>query len=580
MHSMKAQGESAHAASAKSLHSCSRWHSHSWLCATRKYHTISTGRSARATAGVLQKLLMSHVRESIALVALFLITGATVRATSKPVRVDSGAISGTTDQNGVTAYLGIPFAAPPVGPLRWRPPQPVAHWSGVRQANQFGASCMQNEVGSRLPWTPEFMTHGPISEDCLFLNVWSAAKSASEKQAVMVFIYGGGFNEGSSSVPVYTGAELARKGAVVVTLNYRVGPLGFLVYPELTKESPHHSSGNYGLLDQIAALKWVQRNIAAFGGDPNRVMIFGQSAGAISVADLMRSPLAQGLFARAIAESGPGLFPENLLGSGTFEQREQQGVKYAEARGAHSLAELRALPADDFYKPAPGSTSGPPGVGGPVTDGWVLAEDRPAHQVPLIVGMVAGDAPFASGFGPPVTPTVAGYTSNAQKTYGDLAATFLKLYPTASDQDVPAAKRASQTDRARVSIDVWCEDQAKRSGTVYTYYFDRPIPWPAHPEFGAFHTSEVPYIFETIKLLDRPWQPEDFKLSEIMASYWSNFAKKGDPNAPDSDRAALAQWPMYEPESHTTMELGDHVGPIPEADPARVQFFLDYFKKQ
>jgi para-nitrobenzyl esterase len=522
---------------------------------------------------------MSHVRKSIALVALFLITSATLRAASGPLRIDSGLISGTTDASGITAYLGIPFAAPPVGPLRWRPPQPVARWEGVRQANQFGASCMQDEVGSRLPWTPEFMTHGPISEDCLFLNVWSAAKSAGDKQAVMVFIYGGGFNEGSSSVPVYNGAELASKGVVVVTLNYRVGPLGFLVYPELTKESPQHSSGNYGLLDQIAALKWVRGNIDAFGGNPSRVMIFGQSAGAISVADLMRSPLAKGLFARAIAESGPGLFPENLLGGGTFEQREQQGVKYAEARGAHSLAELRALPADDFYRPPPGSTSGPPGVGGPVTDGWVLTAEHPAHQVPLILGMVAGDAAFASGLGPPVAPMVANYENAVRKTYGDMAATFLKLYPAANDQDVPAAKRASQTDRARVSIDVWCENQVKRSGIVYTYYFDHSVPWPAHPEFGAFHTSEVPYIFETIKLLDRPWQPEDFKLSEIMASYWSNFAKKGDPNGVHSNGLALPQWPVYQPDSHTTMELGDHVGPIPEADSAKVSFFVAYFKK-
>jgi para-nitrobenzyl esterase len=484
-------------------------------------------------------------------------------------------ISGVTDKNGVTAYLGIPFASPPVGQLRWHPPQAAGHWQGVREANHFGASCMQDEVGSRLPWTEEFMTQGVMSEDCLFVNVWRGAQSASEKRAVMVFIYGGGFNEGSSSVAVYNGAELARKGVVVVTFNYRVGPLGFLVLPDLTRESEHHSSGNYGLLDQIAALEWVHRNIGAFGGDPNRVMIFGQSAGAISVADLMRSPLASGLFARAIAESAPGLFPVNILGGGmTFEQREQQGLKYAESKGAHSLAELRALPAADFFKSTPGSKGAPPGLGGPVTDGWVVPAEPPAHEVPLMVGMVAGDAAFASGFGPPVAPTVANYLTTAQKTYGDMAATFLKLYPAEKDGDVEAARRVSQTDRARVSIDVWCENQVKRSGRVYTYFFDHPIPWPAHPEFGAFHSSEIPYIFETLKLLDRPWQPADFSLSEMMASYWSNFAKKGDPNAP-----GLPRWPIYEPDSHITMELGDHVGPIPEADPARVEFFVRYFKK-
>jgi para-nitrobenzyl esterase len=507
----------------------------------------------------------------IVLVTGLLLMGAMPQGTNKPVHVDSGLISGVTD-GGVTVYLGIPFAAPPVGPLRWRPPQPVAHWNGVRQANHFGASCMQNEAGSRLPWTEEFMTQGPISEDCLFLNVWTTAKSAGEKQAVMVFIYGGGFSEGSSSVAVYNGSALAKKGVVVVTLNYRVGPLGFLVHPDLTKESEHRSSGNYGLLDQIAALQWVQRNVAAFG-DPQRVMIFGQSAGAISVADLMRSPLAKGLFARAIAESGPGLFPENILGGGmTFEQREQQGLKYVESKGVHSLAELRAMPAVDFYK-AGSSSLGPPGGGGPVTDGWVLTAEPPAHEVPLIVGMVAGDAAFAIGFGPPVASTVPNYASTAQKTYGDMAATFLKLYPAQNDEDVPAAKKASETDLARVSIDVWCEDQAKRSGTIYTYYFDHAIPWPVHPEFGAFHTSEVPYIFETIKLLDRPWQPADDQLSETMANYWSNFAKTGDPNGSGSPR-----WPIYKPDSHIA-ELGEHVGAMPVADPAKVDFFLACFKK-
>lgn len=504
--------------------------------------------------------------------AILLLCGSMPSPEKKPVKVETGLVSGTTDPNGVTAYLGIPFAAPPVGNHRWRPPQRPASWEGVRAADHFGASCMQDEPGERLPWSNEFMTQGPVSEDCLFLNVWTSAKSRDAKQAVMVYIYGGGFNEGSGSVAVYNGAHLAQKGVVIVTINYRVGPLGFLVYPELTKESEHHSSGNYGLLDQIVALQWVQRNIAAFGGDPARVTIFGQSAGAISVADLMRSPLAKGLFARAIAESGPGLFPENLMGGGvTFEQREQQGVKYAESKRAHSLADLRAIPAADFFKASPGL---PPASNNPVNDGWVLMADHPAHEVPLIVGMVSGDAAFAGGFGPQPAPTVANYTSAAEKTYGDKAAAYLKLYSVASDSDVPAEKKASQIDQARVSLDVWCETQAKRSGTVYTYYFDHPIPWPAHPEFAAFHTAEVPYVFQTINVLDRPWQPVDTKLAEQMSSYWSNFAKTADPNG-----AGLPDWPAYSPDAHKTMELGERVGPIPEADPAKLEFFLSYLKK-
>ena len=503
--------------------------------------------------------------------AALLFPGTAASAATKPVRIDSGRISGLRDGSGVSAYLGIPFAAPPVGPLRWRPPQPVGRWQGVRTADHFGASCMQDEVGSRLPWSKAFMTQGPISEDCLFLNVWTNAKSPGEKQAVMVFLYGGGFSEGSSSVAVYNGSALARKGVVVATPNYRVGPLGFLVYPGLTKESEHHSSGNYGLLDQIAALRWVQRNIRTFGGDPARVTIIGQSDGAISVADLMRSPLARGLFARAIAESGPGVFPDNIVSGGqTFEQREQAGVKYAEAKGAHSLAELRALPAADFFKPTPGFRGLP---GGPVTDGWVLPAEQPAHEVPLLVGMVAGDARFLGQFDQPGEPTVAGFKSGAEKAYGAMAATYLKLYPAAKDSDVAAVRQASLEDRARVSIDVWCEAQAKRSGTVYTYYFDRAIPWPAHPEFGAFHSSELPYIFQTLSALDRPWQPVDFRLSRQMASYWTNFAKTGDPNGP-----GLPQWPQYQPASHTTMELGEHAGAMPEAGAAKVEFFLKFLK--
>lgn len=518
---------------------------------------------------------MSHLYRFTALVASLLLLGATHTATTNVVRIDSGLISGVTDKSDVTAYLGIPFAAPPVGQLRWRPPQPPAHWKGVRKADVFSASCMQNQVGSLLPWTEEFMTQGAISEDCLFLNVWTAARSANEKQAVMVFIYGGAFISGSGSIAVYNGSELAKKGVVVVTFNYRLGPLGFLVYPELTQESEHHSSGNFGLLDQIAALEWVQKNIGAFGGDRERVTIFGQSAGAISVADLMRSPLAKGLFARAIAESGPGLLPESVLGIGvTLAQREQQGLKYAESKGAHSLADLRALPAADFFKPLSGSQGGPPSISGPVTDGWMLTTEDAAHKVPLIVGMVSGDAALADFFGPPVPPTVAQYTSSAQKTYREESETFLKLYPVENDSDVPARKRESQTDRSRVSLDVWCEDQAKRSGTIYTYFFDHPIPWPAHPEFGAFHSSEVPYIFETFERLDRPWEPIDFKVSEVMSSYWSNFAKSGDPNGP-----GLPQWPTYQAGSHTTMELGDHVGPMPEADPPKVAFFWTFLKK-
>jgi len=502
-------------------------------------------------------------------------TALTLRADLSTVKTDAGTLSGAPASGGVTAYLGIPYAAPPTGDLRWRPPQPAAHWDGVRKADHFGTSCMQNQAGSRLPWTEEFMTQGPIGEDCLFLNVWTPATAPTAKLPVMFWIYGGGFNEGSSSVAVYDGTELAKKGVVLVSVNYRVGPLGFLVHPELSKESEHHVSGNYGLLDQIAALQWVKKNIAAFGGDPAKVTIFGQSAGAISVVDLMRSPLAKGLFIRAIAQSGPGLLPSNALGATTtLADRETAGARYAESKGAHSLAELRALPPATFFA----STGGRGGVAapnGPFKDGWILPGTDPAEQVPLMLGFVADDIGVGGGGrGGAAAPSVASYESSAQQAYGDQATDFLKLYPVKADSDVTATQKIAGRDRARVSMDLWSAEQEKASKRVYTYYFDRVLPWPAHPEFGAFHTSEVPYVFETIAKIDRPWEPVDKKVSDAVSSYWVNFATKGDPNG-----AGLPSWPAYSATAHQTMELGAQMGPMNVAEPSKMEFFLRVLKK-
>lgn len=493
------------------------------------------------------------------------------------VSTAAGKISGVTDSQGVTSYKGVPFAAPPVGKLRWQAPQPVEHWTDVRKADHFGDACYQNEAHSRLPWTEPFMEQGPVSEDCLYLNVWTAAKSPNERRPVMVYIYGGGFNEGSGSVAVYDGTQLAKRGVVVVNMNYRVGPLGFLVYSELSKESEHGVSGNYGLLDQIAALQWVHNNIAAFGGDPNRVMIFGQSAGAISVYDLMRSPLAKGLFARAIAESGPGLIGGRGGAQPTLADREQAGVQWAEAKGAHSLAELRALPPDDILKSM--GRGGPPSPNQPVADGWVLPAPGAApteSEAPLVVGMVADDIGVsAAGFGPAQKPTVASYEEAAKKKYGDKADEFLKLYPVKTDDDVAAMTKVANRDQARVSIDLWSANQVKLSGKIYTYFFDRAIPWPEHPEFGAFHTSEVPYVFDNLALSGHPTEPIDQKVSDAVSSYWMNFAASGDPNG-----KSLAKWPAYNPDAHTTMELGAKMGPMPEAATReRLAFQLAYLQQ-
>jgi para-nitrobenzyl esterase len=505
-----------------------------------------------------------------------LASGRTLRARLDIVKTAAGSVSGVAGAGGVTAYLGVPFAAAPVGDLRWRPPQPAPSWEGVRKADAFGTSCMQHQAGSRLPWTEEFMTQGPIGEDCLFLNVWTAARNPNARMPVMVWIYGGGFNEGSSAVAVYDGAELAGKGVIVVTLNYRVGPLGFLAHPALTKESQHHSSGNYGLLDQIAALQWVRTNIAGFGGDPAQVTVFGQSAGAISVASLMRSPLAKGLFARAIAQSGPGLLGRNVPGGGaTLGDRETAGEKYTESKGAKSLAELRALPASSFFASAGGGRGGVAVPNGPVNDGWVLTATPPAVQVPLMVGFVADDLGIGgAGAGAASKPSVATFQNDAKRLYGEQASEFLKLYPVASDADVPAAQKAAGRDRARVSLDLWAAEQRRSSKRMYTYYFDRAIPWPAHPEYGAFHTSEVPYVFKTIDRLDRPWEPLDRALAEAVSSYWANFGRKGDPNGP-----GLARWPAYAAGSHTTMQLGGKLGTMSVATRAQLDFFLAQLQK-
>ncbi len=345
------------------------------------------------------------------------------RAEVAPVKTETGMVAGTSGSAaGVTAWLGIPYAAPPVGDLRWRPPQPAAAWAGVRQATSFGTSCMQQQLRSRLPWTDEYMTQNDVGEDCLSLNVWTPTTRGAAPLAVMVWIYGGGFNEGSSAVDVYDGAPLASRGVVVVSMNYRTGVLGFLAHPELSKESPHGVSGNYGLLDQIAALRWVQANIRAFGGDPSNVTIFGQSAGGLSVAALMRSPLATGLFVRAIGMAGPGLISRAGLGrGGSLQDREAAGVKFAAAHGATTLAALRALPATTFIAPAVAKGNAVPPVS-PVDDGWVLPTVAPTTQVPVMVGFTADDiGTGGQGFGPPAPATVATYTSEAEKTYGDQA---------------------------------------------------------------------------------------------------------------------------------------------------------------
>lgn len=492
------------------------------------------------------------------LALLLLPAGAAARASEKPVRVEQGLLSGVKTAAGVTVYRGIPYAAPPVGTLRWRPPQPAAPWKGVRLAAEFGPSAIQAIHPAFLPWTEEFLASGPVSEDCLYLNVWAPG---GQKRPVLVYIHGGGFLEGSGALPLYDGEQLARAGVVVVTINYRVGPLGFLAHPELTAESINHASGNYGLLDQIAALRWVRANVAAFGGDPKSVTVAGQSAGAASIHALLASPLARGLVDRAIIQSTSGVVG---YGATPLADAERAGAEWATSIGAKSLAALRAVDATKL-------------VGGRswlVIDGWSLSEDpdtAPRADVPVLTGFNADENSFI--------PQVYGgmnaeeFRAFARQTYGNAADEVLRLYPAGTDAEAKRSQVESARDRGRVSMHLWAEARAKRAKSpAFTYYFDRQIPWPAHPEFGAFHGAEIPYVFGTLDRLDRPWTASDRGLSSTMLAYWARFVKTGDPNG-----AGAPKWPAFDATAKSTMRLGETTGPRPVADAERLELWRRYF---
>jgi para-nitrobenzyl esterase len=445
-------------------------------------------------------------------------------------------LGGPGEDPALTVFKGIPFAAPPVGPLRWQPPQPAQPWTGVRKADTFGPSAMQEDRRSYGPWTEEYMFGNAMSEDCLTLNIWTPAKTADERRAVFVYIHGGAYYGGSGEIKVYDGEGLAKKGVVVVTINYRVGVFGFLAHPELTAESPHRASGNYGLMDQIAALRWVRRNIAAFGGDPERVTIGGQSAGAGSVHHLLVSPEARGLFHRAIAQSGPWRRSAN---SPTLTQAEAEGQKFSRAIGAGSLGELRALSAAELL--ARYLKNNTPTR--PIVDGWIVPDQVTAvHErgeqidVPLLTGWTADEGSFMSGYG---VATAADIAAQAERHFGARAAEALALYPMTSDADAGEVAKQFARDTTRADLLGWTNLRA-RTGRAkdWGYSFDRAIPWPQHPEYQAFHSGDLPYTFNNLRQLDRPWTEIDRRLADLVSTYWVNFIERGDPNGP-----GLPPWP-------------------------------------
>src|SRR5579863_7841762 len=502
----------------------------------------------------------------------FVILAASLQAAiDAPVKLDSGLISGIAGTNPeIRVFKGIPFAAPPVGNLRWKAPQPVAHWDGVRKGDEFGPICMQAAGrGGRGGGVPPKM-----SEDCLYLNVWTAAKSATERRPVLLWIHPGGYTSGSGSSPGTDGEALAKKGAVVVTINYRLGVLGFFAHPELTKESDRRASGNYALMDQTAALEWVQKNIAGFGGDPKRVTVDGDSAGAASIGNLMGSPRTKGLFQRAIAESGAwlGLSVGHTM---TLTEAEQAGMKTAETLGAQSLADLRAKPAADVLKGGRG--------GGPIIDGYFLPEDvgktfaeGKQNDVPLLLGSNKDEGTFF------LQPTTAAkFIERSRMRFGDQTDGFLKLYPAGSDEEANASQLAAFRDELAFVMRIWVRAQTKTGHSkAFLYYFTHePPPVGSTPRgglgSGATHGAEAQYVFQNL-LPPRAWTEVDHQVSDMLSSYWVHFATNGDPNG-----KGLAKWPAFDDKkSDRPMVLGDRaeIGPAP--NPAQLAFFEQLYEKQ
>jgi para-nitrobenzyl esterase len=483
------------------------------------------------------------------------------------VKVDGGSISGTMSADGgVQIFKGIPFAAPPVGDFRWKEPQPVIPWQGTRRCEAFGASAMQNIPALFGPWSEEYLIpKEPISEDCLTLNVWTAAKSPKEKLPVIVWIYGGGFTSGGSACPIYDGTATARKGVIFVSANYRVGLFGFFAHPDLTAESPRKASGNYGLMDQVAALQWVQRNIAAFGGDPGNVTIAGQSAGSMAVNALVASPLTQGLIHRAIAESGAG-FLTGPTGAATLQQGEESGQKLAQSLNAPTLAALRAMPTAELMKAARGFSR-------PIVDGYVLPQSiaetfasNKQNDVPVITGWNEDDAVI---FGKP--KTAEEFAQQAKEQYGNESNTFLSHYPATNDDVALQSQIKISRDQVfGIQNYTWANVQSEKAKSkIYVYRFTRKLPATGeYARYGAFHTGEVAYAWDNLDFVKRcPWEPVDRALASTMSTYWVNFIKTGDPNGD-----GLASWPAYNTRDQKVMMLSEKCEATTMPDKAALDF--------
>jgi para-nitrobenzyl esterase len=508
---------------------------------------------------------MAMKRSLLTLLLSLIIAPAVFAADGDPVKVDQGLLAGTTGKNpDIRVYRGIPFAAPPVGDLRWQPPQPPASWQGVRDAKEYRSACWQMPYAAGSIYQA---TLPPLNEDCLYLNIWTAARSAKDRLPVMVWIHGGGFTRGSGASASYDGENLARKGVVLVTINYRLGIFGFMAHPELTAESEHHASGNYGLQDQVAALEWVQKNIAAFGGDPKNVTIFGESAGSWAVNALMASPLAKGLFQRVIGESGGNFSPMRSLA-----EAEKAGAKMDA-----SIKALRAKPAEELLK------SNEP-VTRAIVDGWVLPQDvntifaqGKQNDVPLIVGSNADEGTSLAPQG--ANTKASGFTGSARQSYGALSDGFLKTYPAGTDEQAVSSFYAAYRDRTfGWEMRTWARLATKTGHhPVYLYYFSHRPPGPQRDRLRAFHASEIPYVFGNF-VWQFPWEEADHRLSDVVSTYWVNFARTGNPNGASPNGSGLVRWPVYDPGKDQALEIGDTIAARAQVNKAGLDFFDSYYQ--
>ena len=499
------------------------------------------------------------------------------------VSVEGGQLAGAPSPLGdeVMVYRGVPFAAPPVGDLRWRPPGPPAAWEGVRDATEAAPACMQNPLPAAVR---TFYDAGVdrMDEDCLYLNVWTAA-GPDDGAPVLVWIHGGGLSIGNGADITYDGTRLAQRGVVLVTINYRLGAFGYLAHPLLSAESGHGASGNYGLLDQVAALGWVQRNIAAFGGDPSRVTIFGESAGSWSVNQLMATPFARGLFHAAIGESGGGFGSRG--GAAPKAEIEAAGERFVEALlgdgAAPSLEAMRAASADAVQGVAPDLVRSTANV-----DGWVFPDTvydifaaGRQHDVPVIVGSNADEMTMLGGAAG--AETVDQYRETIRNEYGEHADALLQTFPAATDEQAQQARMASGTDATfGWEMRTWARMMETVSSPAYLYFFSRVPPAPDADRYGAYHTAEIPYVFDNFGVSPHPYANRDYtdtdrRLSDILASYWVNMAATGDPNG-----EGLPEWPAYDPEADAALHVSDTITVERGIRKDRLDFFDRYYAAQ